>query len=347
MPDAPVAPPDAATAAPTPPAPAETVTRRAPDLTFSEGSYSEEIYLRKPREVSRETPPEERAAEGGAGGQEPPATPEAAPEAKQEPEQQLTAEQLADLSDDDFVSYLEKHPKGKERLERLRENWKGNTEQEIERRTQKRVQEERQKEQAADAYYADVAKLAKEKPEVWEAMTTEGNPAYNKEVVNFVRQYEAWQERRGKPETVREPAIDTEKLTTELLQTWNEEGWKAVKSTIKAEIPFWDKLPSDFRKAVDEDKVQGDKGWWQATVAGLVKSMDSYYKTQIKEAREAGRNEARATSDDDGPVLPATLNNTPVEEMSDREILAAYANNGSRAVPTEVYRAAAKRLKLE
>jgi hypothetical protein len=306
---------------------------------FSEGSYSEEVYLRhKPeatpaKEAVAESPP---PAEGEA-----PTPPAAAPAT----EPALSAEQILDLSDDDFVSYLEKNPKGKERLERLRKNWAGNTEQEITRRAQEMTRAERQREAQADNAYAEYAALAQSNPQAWDAMTTPGTAAYREDIVGFVQQYEAWRAKKGEPETVSR-AADTQKLTQELLSNWNLEGWNAVKSTLKG-MPQWEVLDASFRKNVEDDAVKGDNGWWDATLKGVVGGLEKHYKKQIEAAREAGRNEALAEGDDEGPVLPERRNGKPADQMSDREIIAAYANNGTRAVSREAYHAAAKRLRLE
>lgn len=142
-------------------------------------------------------------------------------------------------------------------------------------------------------------------------------------VFRFIADYE--EERSRRESSAPAPAVDSAKFA----QEFNSAAISEFQAAVKQLVPFYDKLSPDVQQAIDSAQYDPQGNWFADSLGALANGVNKYierlerdHKSALEEAREAGRNEARANRDASGPVQVAGK----TEGFSSfREVEMAYA----------------------
>jgi hypothetical protein len=224
-----------------------------------------------------------------------PATPEpAAPPA--------TAPEADELSDD-LIEKVLRHPNGQKRVDQLVNGKLGNRLQQ-ERATW--AQEQKQDADKWDTASAYHDKLAAD-DDFYEAQVKEhGEDSILEFRANYIRAAKA----RATETPAQAPAPDLAKLQTEFAHEFNTAAVGEFQRIAKATLPFYGDLPADVRARIDGAAYDPAGNWLADSLTALGQGVEKHiaqlnraHAQALKDATEAGRNDAHAERQDAAPLV--------------------------------------------
>ena len=289
-------------------APPETVTAPVADIEVTEGHQRWDF-------PSSDAPQEIAAP-----------APSAAPEAEAAPVPEAKAEEPQTPPDPDEaeIERILKHPSAQARIDQLTNNRFGNRLQQeraaAEQATRAKLQEEQAKWEEAtktytrlqsdDAYYA--------------AMVEQNGEA---EVLSFRANYQRAAQSRSAAAT--QPQFDASAYAQQFTKAFNEGAIGEFRDVVKQAIPFYGDLPEDVRTRVERAAYDPNGNWLADAMTALGKgvaahidSLQTKHAAALREAVEAGKNEAIASREE---ATPITIAGDVGDFKSWSEIELAYA----------------------
>lgn len=207
-------------------------------------------------------------------------------------------------------------PRVKARIDQLVRNRQGNLIQEA---REQAIREQREQDRAWQETSEFYDRLSNDQAFRNEQIEKHGRP----QVLRFIADYESEKQRRESSAPT--PAVDTAKFA----QEFNSAAISEFQAAVKQLVPFYDKLSPDVQKAIESANYDPQGNWFADSLGALADGVNKYverlerdHKSALEEAREAGRNEARANREAGAPVQVTTKSDG---FTSFREVEAAYA----------------------
>lgn len=248
-----------------------------------------------------------------------PGTPPASPDSSPDPSKPAgdpppaAATNVTELTDEQLKTLIE-DPRVRAEIDRRAHSRAGNLRQQEEAQRQREETAE-QKWAEATAHYDRLQKLA---PDEYKAEMQKPG------VAQWLAQYEAVKAERTAPVDVK--AV-REQVLTEGLQQWNVEAAKAFGQSW-ASVPFYKDLPAAFRANLEAgSQVHADKTWLEEYVEGLQAGMLAWHKKAVDAAVLAAKNEMHAEAGGQSPVVVQGQASGP--ELTAQQILARHMDFGT------------------
>ncbi len=202
---------------------------------------------------------------------------------------------------DDLVEKVLRHPKGQGRIDQLVNNKFGNRLQQ-ERETW--AKEQRQQDEAWDKASEFYTKLTEDDDFFEEAVKNNGSPAIRR----FMADYEERSALRNQSD---KPApVDLEAVKSEFTHDFNKAAVAEFQATVKATLPFFGELPEDVRAQIDGAAYDPERNWLEESLTALgtgiqkhIEKLKRDHSQALREAVEAGRNDANAERQTGAPVV--------------------------------------------
>lgn len=268
-----------------------------------------------PNEAAEET---ETKPEGEPKGEEPPSGEQRTETAEGDGGAKPEGEQSPNLSEltDEQLEELVRNERVQSRIEQLANNRLGNRLQQEREKARREVQQEAEQWEQATNYYN---RLQQDDDFYEQQVQAHGEEAILDFRANYMR---AAKQRNGAA------PVDVEAVRAEYREQFNQGAIPEFQEALKQLTPFYDELPEDSRKAI-EGLAYNPEGNWLADgfeayakgVSKYIEGLERKHKEALDEAREAGRNEARAAREEGKAVV---VNNGQPGDFDPHQVIREY-----------------------